>query len=230
MKYPNLVLIRHGQSLWNRSNVFTGWTDIGLSSQGEREARAAGRLLKKRGFVFDRAYASVLQRSIKTLWLALEEMEQMYVPTEYSWRLNERHYGALQGKNKLALARKYGAEKVFEWRRSFATRPPLAKIPAAEIKRLAAAWGLKPSEFPKAESLKETARRVMPVWNKQILPALKKGENVLVVAHGNSLRGLIKHLEGISDADIPKIEIPTGRPLCYEITKNGTVRDSEYLK
>ncbi len=210
MKQPNLILIRHGESLWNKKGLFTGWTDIGLSETGKKEAMRAGRLLKRKGFVFDQAYASVLKRSLQTLFLVMKELKAKDLPVATSEKLNERHYGALQGLSKLKMAKKYGLEQVLLWRRSYSVRPP--------------------QKDGKGESLKDTYRRVMPYWNKTILKAIKKGERVLVVAHGNSLRALVKHLDKISDKDIPFLEIPTGKPLAYEMTKSGAVKKKYYLK
>lgn len=225
---PNLVLLRHGQSVWNKKGVFTGWTDIGLSPIGEREARRSGRLL--RGLQFERAYTSVLKRAVKTLWLVAEEMDAFWLPIENSWRLNERHYGALQGRSKEQVAKQYGFEQFVKWRRGYTFRPPLAPAGWREGECLPEACGLQPRRFPRAESLKDTYDRVMPFWEKNIAPALARGERILVVAHGNSLRAIVKHLEGVSDAAIADIEIPTGVPLAYHITKAGKVRAKAYLR
>ncbi len=224
MKQANLVLVRHGESLWNQKNIFTGWVDVGLSKKGEAESIKAGALLAKNGFVFDRVYSSVLKRAIKTLWLILEKMDQMCVPAEYSWRLNERHYGALQGKNKAAIEKKFGREQFMNWRRGYNQRPPEATLESRKGEISAAACALKPEAMPTAESLKDTVRRVVPYWMSTIRPAIRRGEKVLIVAHGNSLRALVKYLDGISDKEIPNFELPTGVPLCYDIAGGRVVR------
>ncbi len=213
-----LVLLRHGQSTWNKENRFTGWTDVDLSEKGVAEARAAGRALAAVGLDFDICFTSVLTRAIRTLWLALEEMDRTWLPVVKHWRLNERHYGALQGLDKAETAAEYGDDQVFIWRRSYATPPP-ALTPgdprhAGGDRRYA---GLAPEEIPLAESLSDTVARVLPYWEQAIAPRVRAGERVLVSAHGNSLRGLVKHLDGISDEDIPGLEIPTGVPLVYEL-------------
>ncbi len=213
-----LVLLRHGQSNWNKENRFTGWTDVDLSEKGVAEARAAGRALAAVGLDFDICFTSVLTRAIRTLWLALEEMDRTWLPVVKHWRLNERHYGALQGLDKAETAAEYGDDQVFIWRRSYATPPP-ALTPgdprhAGGDRRYA---GLAPEEIPLAESLSDTVARVLPYWEQAIAPRVRAGERVLVSAHGNSLRGLVKHLDGISDEDIPGLEIPTGVPLVYEL-------------
>ncbi len=213
-----LVLLRHGESRWNRENLFTGWTDVDLSENGVREAREAGRILKAEGLRFDVAYTSVLKRAIRTLWLTLEEMDRVWTPVVRHWRLNERHYGALQGLNKKEMAEKHGKEQVHIWRRSYDTPPPLLendddRHPRHEEKYAA----LNAAELPRGESLKDTVDRFLPYWFVEIAPRLQAGETVLIAAHGNSLRALVKHLDGISDADIPGLNIPTGRPLVYEL-------------
>jgi 2,3-bisphosphoglycerate-dependent phosphoglycerate mutase len=213
-----LVLVRHGESTWNRENRFTGWTDVDLSEQGVSEARAAGKLLREGGYVFDLAHTSVLKRAIRTLWLVLEELDQMWLPVEKSWRLNERHYGALQGLNKAEMAAKYGDEQVHIWRRSFDVLPPaLEQSDPRWDGRQARYSDLAPGEVPLTESLKTTCERFMPYWNGAIVPQLKAGKRVLIAAHGNSLRALVKHLDGVSDAEIPSLNIPTGIPLVYEL-------------
>ena len=229
MKQANLVLLRHGQSVWNKKNVFTGWVDVGLSKKGEAEAKEAGRLLHRRGYSFDLAYTSVLKRAIKTLSLTLKAAHSPKIPIKQSWRLNERHYGALQGKNKQAIEKEFGTKQFLLWRRSYAVRPPLLSRPM-KGQCTPAQCGLKLSEFPQAESLKDTYKRVMPFWNKEILPALKRGEKIIISAHGNSLRALVKHLDKISDTKITQLEIPTGKPLCYQITTKGLVQKKWYLK
>jgi 2,3-bisphosphoglycerate-dependent phosphoglycerate mutase len=213
-----LVLVRHGQSIWNVENLFTGWTDVDLTEQGRTEAREAGRLLKAEGFNFDLAYTSVLKRAIRTLWSVLDEMDLMWLPVERSWRLNERHYGALQGLDKAQTTAKHGAEQVKIWRRSYDVPPPPLAItderhPSADPRYAA----LPPDALPATESLKETLARVLPFWTDKIAPDLLRGRNVLVVAHGNSLRALVKMLDGMSDADIVEFNIPTGVPIVYEL-------------
>ena len=213
-----LVLLRHGESDWNRENRFTGWTDVELSAKGVEEARAGGRLLASEGYDFDLAFTSVLRRAIKTLWLALEEMDRMWIPVEHSWRLNERHYGALQGLNKAETAAKFGEDQVLAWRRSYDTPPPALekgdpRFPGGDPRYAS----LDASELPLTECLKDTVARVMPFWNGSIAPAVRTGRRVIVAAHGNSLRALVKYLDGVSDADIVGLNIPTGIPLVYEL-------------
>jgi 2,3-bisphosphoglycerate-dependent phosphoglycerate mutase len=213
-----IIFLRHGESQWNRENRFTGWTDVPLSDKGINEARAAGAQLKRDGFSFDRAFTSVLKRAIKTLWLALEEMDEMYVPTDFSWRLNERHYGALQGLNKTETAKKYGDDQVKIWRRSYDVRPPLLetndeRYPARDPRYK----GLPATDIPAGECLEDTVARVVPYWNDAIVPEIKAGKRIIVAAHGNSLRALVKHLDNVSDSDILELNIPTGIPLSYEL-------------
>jgi 2,3-bisphosphoglycerate-dependent phosphoglycerate mutase len=216
-----LVLLRHGESVWNKENRFTGWTDVDLSEKGVAEAKKAGQVLKKEGFAFDVAYTSVLKRSIRTLWLVLDEMDLMWIPVYNSWRLNERHYGALQGLNKPEMAEKYGEEQVKIWRRSYDVRPP-------ELKKNDERWpgkdpkyrDLKPTEIPTTECLKDTVARFMPYWNETIAPAIKSKKKVIIAAHGNSLRALVKHLDNISEKEIVELNIPTGIPLVYELDEN----------
>lgn len=213
-----LVLLRHGESDWNRENRFTGWTDVDLSPKGVEEARAAGRLLREQGFVFDLAFTSVLKRAVRTLWLVLDEMDTMWLPVEKSWRLNERHYGALQGLNKAETAAKFGEQQVLIWRRSYDTPPPALEPgdprSAAGDPRYAT---LAPAELPLTECLKDTVARVLPYWEAAIAPAMRAGKRVLIAAHGNSMRALVKYLDGISDTDIVGLNIPTGIPLVYEL-------------
>jgi len=213
-----LVLVRHGESEWNVANLFTGWTDVELSEKGRGEAREAGRLLKAEGFQFDVAYTSVLKRAIRTLWTILDEMDQMWLPVERSWRLNERHYGALQGLDKAQTVEKHGADQVKIWRRSYDIPPPALdtsdKRHPIFDKRYAS---LPPDALPSTESLKDTLARVIPFWTDKIAPDLKRGKNVLVTAHGNSLRALVKMLDGMSDSDIVEFNIPTGVPIYYEL-------------
>jgi 2,3-bisphosphoglycerate-dependent phosphoglycerate mutase len=216
MKTGKLLLLRHGQSIWNLENLFTGWIDVDLSDQGRKEAQEAGRLLKAEGIAFDVAFTSVLKRAIRTLWIALDEMDLMWLPVERTWRLNERHYGALQGLDKTQTVERHGAEQVKVWRRSYDIPPP--PLPASDPghprfdRRYA---HVPPAELPSAESLKDTLARVLPFWNERIAPELRAGRNVLVAAHGNSLRALVKMLDGMSDAEIVELNIPTGVPLLY---------------
>jgi 2,3-bisphosphoglycerate-dependent phosphoglycerate mutase len=222
-----IVFLRHGESTWNRENRFTGWTDVDLSATGVEEARAAGRLLRKEGYEFDLAHTSVLKRAVRTLWLALEEMDRCWLPVVKSWRLNERHYGDLQGLNKAETAAKFGEAQVLAWRRSYDTPPPAltADDPRYEGRdpRYAGAAA------PLAECLKDTVARVLPYWNATIAPAVRAGQRVLVAAHGNSLRALIKHLDGVSDADIVGLNVPTGIPLVYELDDALQPRKHYYL-
>ena len=216
-----LVLIRHGESTWNKENRFTGWVDVDLTEQGIREAKQAGRLLKDAGYTFDIAYTSVLRRAIRTLWLVQDQMDLMYIPVVHSWRLNERHYGALSGLNKAETAAKFGEDQVLVWRRSYDTPPPpldpndprapyddprYAKVPREQV--------------PLTECLKDTVARVLPIWNESIAPAVKAGKKVLIAAHGNSMRALVKYLDQISDTDIVGLNIPNGVPLVYELDEN----------
>jgi len=210
-----LVLLRHGESVWNRENRFTGWTDVDLSAQGVEEARAAGRLLKGAGWVFDQTHTSLLKRAIRTLHLALEELDQLWLPVRKDWRLNERHYGALQGLNKAETAAKFGETQVLIWRRGYDTPPPaLAADDARYEARDARYQGM---AVPKTECLKDTVARVLPYWESAIAPEVRAGKRVLVAAHGNSLRALIKQLDAVSDADIVGLNVPTGVPLVYEL-------------
>lgn len=225
-----LVFIRHGQSEWNLENLFTGWVDVNLSEQGEREAKEAGRKLKEAGIEFDQAYTSVLTRAIKTLHFALEESGQLWIPETKSWRLNERHYGALQGKNKADAAEKYGDEQVHIWRRSYDVLPPLLDAndegSAANDRRYAE---LDPRIIPGGENLKVTLERVIPFWEDNIAPDLLDGKNVIVAAHGNSLRALTKYIENISDEDIMDVEMATGQPVVYELDDNLNIFSKEKL-
>ena len=227
MKNINLVLIRHGQSEWNKKNLFTGWTDVDLSENGIIEAKKAGQMLKQKSLAFDQGFTSALKRSIDTLDHLLKEMESKDIKIERSWRLNERHYGNLQGQNKHEMIEKYGEEQVHKWRRDYNTKPP-ALEKEQPIKDKKYYQDLK--EFPLAESLKDTKNRVMPFWEKNILPLIKKGQSVIVAAHGNSLRALIKHLEDISDEDICSLEVSTGEPILYCLDNNGKVLNKEILK
>ena len=213
-----LVLLRHGESEWNRENRFTGWVDVDLSPKGLEEARAAGRLLKAEGYRFDVAFTSLLRRAIRTLWIALDELEQMWLPEEKHWRLNERHYGALQGLNKAEMAAKFGDQQVLVWRRSYDTPPPALdpNDPRYEGKDPRYA-GI---EVPRSECLKDTVARVLPYWNSAIAPAVRAGRRTLIAAHGNSLRALIKYLDNVSDQKIVEVNVPTGMPLVYELDQD----------
>lgn len=213
-----LVLVRHGESIWNKENRFTGWTDIDLSEKGIEEARNAGKTLKNLGYTFDVAYTSVLKRAIRTLWLILDEMDLMWVQIYNTWRLNERHYGALQGLNKAEMAARYGEEQVFIWRRSYDIQPPPLdpddeRYPGRDPRYK----NLSPAEIPLTESLKDTVARFMPFWHETLAPALKSGQKILISAHGNSLRALVKYVDNIPDSEIVNVNIPTGIPLVYEM-------------
>lgn len=225
-----LVLLRHGESIWNQENRFTGWTDVPLSEKGLAEARKAGQTMKAEGLSFDEAYTSYLQRAIKTLWLALEEMDLMWIPVYRSWRLNERHYGALQGYNKAEMAEKVGEAQVKLWRRSYDVPPPALensdpRFPGSEAKYA----GLTKKELPLTECLKDTVARVLPYWNSTLSPAIRSGKKLLIVAHGNSLRALVKYLDDIGDQEIVGLNIPTGVPLVYELDENLKPISHRYL-
>ena len=225
-----LVLLRHGESIWNKENRFTGWTDVDLSEKGIGEAKKAGQVMKKEGYVFDLAYTSVLKRAIRTLWLALDEMDLLWIPVHNSWRLNERHYGALQGLNKSEMAAKYGEEQVKIWRRSYDTRPPDLDIkdprwPGKDPRYKS----LSPKDIPTTECLKDTVARFMPYWDGTIAPGIKSGKKVIIAAHGNSLRALVKHLDNVSEKDITELNIPTGIPLVYELDDNLRPLKKYYL-
>jgi 2,3-bisphosphoglycerate-dependent phosphoglycerate mutase len=225
-----LVLLRHGESEWNLANRFTGWTDVDLSPKGVEEARAAGRLLKEDGYVFDVAHTSVLKRAIRTLWITLETMDLMWIPVKISWRLNERHYGALQGLNKAETAKKFGDTQVKVWRRSYATPPPaLEPDDERHPGRDPRYAGLTKDLLPLTEALKNTVERFLPYWHDAIVPDIKAGKRVLVAAHGNSLRALVKHLDRISSDDIVGLNIPTGIPLVYELDEEIRPIKSYYL-
>lgn len=218
MPTHRLVLLRHGESVWNKENRFTGWTDVGLSEKGIQEARDAGRLLNAEGYAFDLAFTSVLKRAIKTLWLALEELDQTWLPVQNSWRLNERHYGALQGLNKAETAARHGEAQVKIWRRSYdIPPPPLDPNDERHPGRDRRYAGLQPNELPLTESLKDTVARFLPYWHQTIAPAVRSGSRVLIAAHGNSLRALVKYLDDVSEAEIVDLNIPTGIPLVYEL-------------
>jgi len=225
-----LVLLRHGQSTWNLKNVFTGWTDVPLSDQGVAEAREAGRILEEEGFAFDIAHTSLLKRAINTLHLALLEMDQVWIPVVKHWRLNERHYGALQGLNKKETSEQHGKEQVQVWRRSYATPPPALdpmdeRHPGNDPRY---SW-MPPDLLPATECLADVVERMLPYWHDAIVPDLRAGKQVIVAAHGNSLRALVKHLDGISDDDITGLNIPTGIPLLYELDENLVPISSRYL-
>jgi 2,3-bisphosphoglycerate-dependent phosphoglycerate mutase len=213
-----VILLRHGESVWNQENRFTGWTDVDLTAKGIEEAKRAGELMRDAGFVFDLAHTSVLRRAIRTLWLSLEQLDLMWLPVTHSWRLNERHYGALQGLNKAETAAKFGDEQVLAWRRSYDVPPPAL---AQDDPRYAGSdpryRGLSPSQVPLTECLKDTVARVLPYWNQSIAPDIRAGKRVLITAHGNSLRALVKYLDKVSDQDIVGLNIPTGVPLVYEL-------------
>lgn len=225
-----LVLLRHGESQWNRENRFTGWRDIDLTEKGIGEAANAGKLMKEEGLTFDIAYTSVLKRAIRTLWNALDVMDLMWIPVEKSWRLNERHYGALQGLNKSETAELHGEEQVLVWRRSYDTPPPpLGKTDERYPGNDPRYASLRPEDVPVTECLKDTVARFLPYWEEKIVPGINQGKKVLIVAHGNSLRALVKHLDKVSDEDIVGINIPTGIPLVYELNDDLTPIRSYYL-
>ena len=232
-----LVLVRHGESTWNKENLFTGWTDVDLSEKGVEEATEGGRVLKEQGYVFDIAFTSVLKRAIRTLWLIMEEMDLMWIPVIRDWRLNERHYGALQGLNKAQMAEKFGEKQVKIWRRSYDVRPPALeendpRSPAKDPRYR----GLEKDEIPLTECLKDTVERFLPCWHEVIAPTVRSGKRVLIAAHGNSLRALVKYLDNIPDGVIPEVNIPTGMPLVYELEddlkpiKNYYLGDPEKVK
>jgi len=226
-----LVLLRHGESLWNRENRFTGWTDVDLSAQGKSEALTAGLELKNHGFLFDVAFTSVLTRAIRTLWIALDELGLMWIPVHRDWRLNERHYGALQGLNKTETARNFGEVQVESWRRSYEDRPPALEWADPRHPRHDPRYQhLRPDQLPATECLKDTAARLLPCWQHHIAPALRSGQSTLIVAHGNSLRGLVKMLDGVSDDDIVDLDIPTGIPLVYELDAELQPLRHDYLR
>ncbi len=213
-----LVLIRHGESTWNLENRFTGWTDVDLTPTGIEQAKNAGRLLKAHGFDFDLAYTSVLKRAIHTLWHVLDEMDRPWLPVAHNWRLNERHYGALQGLNKAEMAKQYGDAQVLAWRRSYDTPPPALEPTDPRSERGDIRYAkLQPGQVPLTECLKDTVERVLPFWNESMAPAMRAGKRVVVAAHGNSIRALVKYLDGISDADIVGLNIPNGQPLVYTL-------------
>lgn len=225
-----LVLLRHGESTWNKENRFTGWTDVDLSEKGIQEGHNAGRVLKKEGFVLEVSFTSVLKRAIRTLWITLDEMDLMWIPIHHSWRLNERHYGALQGLNKAETAAKFGEEQVQLWRRSYDIRPPALdendeRFPGKDPRYA----GLSDEELPRTESLKDTVARFLPYWHESIAPLVRAGKRVIVAAHGNSLRALVKYLDKISDEEIVGLNIPTGLPLIYELDNSLNPIRNYYL-
>jgi len=225
-----LVLLRHGESVWNKENLFTGWTDVDLSEKGIQEATEAGQALKKEGYVFDIAYTSVLKRAIRTLWLTLDGMDLMWIPVVRDWRLNERHYGALQGLNKAQTAEKYGEAQVKVWRRSYDVPPPALEVNDPRYPGHDPRYrGLTKAELPLTECLKDTVNRFLPAWHNVIAPTVRSGKRVIIVAHGNSLRALVKYLDGISDEEIVGLNIPTGMPLVYELDEGLKPLKSYYL-
>lgn len=227
---PKLVLVRHGESTWNQENRFTGWTDVDLTEKGAEEARQAGRLLKESGFVFDVAYTSVLKRAIRTLWIIMDQMDLMWIPVYRSWRLNERHYGALQGLNKAETAAKYGEQQVHLWRRSYDVPPPKLETTDSRYPGIDPRYGgLDEQDLPMTECLKDTVKRFLPYWHDTIAPAIQSRKKVLVVAHGNSLRALVKYLDNVSDEAIVELNIPTGVPLVYELDDQLKPLRSSYL-
>ena len=230
MKSIKLVLLRHGESIWNRENRFTGWTDVDLSEKGIKEAGESAEALKEEGYTFDIAFTSVLKRAIRTLWIVTDNMDLMWIPVYRSWRLNEKHYGALQGLNKSETAKKYGNEQVLLWRRGYGIQPPaLDKKDKRHPAHDPIYKDLDKKDIPATESLKDTVARFIPYWHKTIVPVLKSGEKVLISAHGNSLRALVKHLDGVSDEAIIKLNIPTGIPLVYELDQNLKALRHYYL-
>lgn len=225
-----LVLLRHGESEYNKQNRFTGWTDVPLSEKGVVEAKSAGTIIKEKGFDFDIVYTSVLKRAIKTMFLAVEEMDRLWLPVKKSWRLNEKHYGALQGLNKAETAAKYGEEQVLQWRRAYDVRPPLySEADIAEIRKEARYADVNDVKYMLGESLQDTVERVIPLWANEIASDIRAGKRVLIVAHGNSLRGVVKYLDKKSDEEILKFNIPTGIPLVYELDHNLNTIKSFYL-
>ena len=225
-----LVLLRHGQSQWNLENRFTGWTDVDLTDTGRAEARQAGALMKAEGFAFDLAFTSVLRRAIRTLWIALDAMDRMWVPVTPDWRLNERHYGALQGLNKAETAQRFGEEQVLVWRRAWAIAPDPLPDGDPRLEEKDPRYAAVPAgQVPRTECLRDTVARVVPYWNESIAPQIRAGRQVLIAAHGNSLRALVKHLDGIGDDDIVSLNIPTGRPLVYELDDSLRPVSRRYL-
>lgn len=225
-----LTLIRHGESEWNKANLFTGWQDVDLSEKGRTEAAEAGRMLKEKGYEFDLAFTSRLKRAIRTLWLVLDEVDRMWIPVQREWRLNERHYGALQGLNKAETAEKYGDDQVHIWRRSYDTPPPaLEKTDERYPGRSPVYADLSEAELPLTESLKDTVARFLPCWENEIAPQIRAGKRIIIAAHGNSLRALVKYLDNVSDEEITQLNIPTGKPLIYELDQELKPVKSFYL-
>jgi 2,3-bisphosphoglycerate-dependent phosphoglycerate mutase len=225
-----LVLVRHGQSTWNLENRFTGWTDVGLTDLGVQEAHEAGKLLREGGYIFDVAYTSVLRRAIQTLWIVLQELNLEWIPITNAWQLNERHYGALQGLNKAETAQKFGEAQVKVWRRSYDTPPPVLELDDERHPRFDPRYAsLTPEQLPATESLKITLERVLPYWHSTLAPMIKSGKRVIIGAHGNSIRAMVKYLDNISEADITELNIPTGLPLVYELNEDLKPIKSYYL-
>ena len=225
-----VVLLRHGQSQWNLENRFTGWHDVDLTDQGQEEARSAGQVLKENGFVFDKAYSSVLKRAIRTLWLALEELDQVWLPVRRNWRLNERHYGALQGLNKAETAEKHGEDQVLIWRRSYdIPPPPMEKTAEGYAGNDIRYANMAAEDIPLTECLKDTVDRFLPYWHETIAPEIKAGQRIIIAAHGNSLRALVKYLDDLSEEEVLKLNIPTGMPLVYELDEDLKPIKSYYL-
>ena len=226
-----IVFIRHGQSVWNLENRFTGWTDVDLTPTGVEQARAAGAVLRQHGFDFDIAYTSMLQRATRTLWHCLDEMQRTWLPVVHAWRLNERHYGALQGLNKLDTAKQYGEAQVMAWRRSYDTPPPPLEPSDPRCERGDLRYAkLEPGQIPLTECLQDTVERVLPLWNESMAPAIRAGKRIVIAAHGNSIRAMIKYLDGISDDDIVGVNIPNGQPLVYELDASLKPLDHYYLE
>ena len=216
-----LVLLRHGESVWNKENKFAGWTDVDLTAQGMKEAQEAGRILKQKGFLFDISFTSYLKKAIRTLWIVLDEMDLLWIPMEKSWRLNERHYGGLQGMNRKEMVKKYGEKQVFAWRRSYTAKPPEIESSGTMYPGNDPRYKEIPKDqIPLAESLRDTEARLIPYWQEVIVPAVRQNKKVLIVAHGNSLRALVKHLDSISEDEISELTIPTGIPLVYDLDEN----------
>ncbi len=225
-----LVLLRHGESTWNKEGKFTGWTDVDLTEKGIEEAKAAGKILNEKGFEFDNAFTSFQKRAIRTLWIVMDEMDQMWIPVERSWRLNERHYGALQGLSKKETAKREGDDVVHQWRRSYDVRPPaLTEDDERYPGNQRMYQHIPKDELPLTECLKDTVERFLPYWHERIVPELKRGSRIIIAAHGNSLRALVKYLDNISDEEIPKLNIPTGIPLIYELDESLKPEKHYYL-
>jgi 2,3-bisphosphoglycerate-dependent phosphoglycerate mutase len=230
MSMKKVVLLRHGESTWNQENLFTGWTDVDLTDRGRAEAKSGGQLLRENGFAFDIAFTSVLKRAIRTLWIVLEELDRMWIPVKNSWRLNERHYGALQGLNKAETAAKFGDKQVLIWRRAYDIPPPALEDGDPRLNLNDPRYAdLRPEEFPRTECLKDTVARFLPYWHESIAPVVKSGQSVIIAAHGNSIRALIKYLDNVSDQDIVGLNIPTGQPLVYELDDNLKPLEHYYL-